>query len=216
MSNLKLIFTIIIVTLTMSYGIGQEYKLEEKSVTSISIIPEKSKSELFTSINKWISINYNSAKNVIQMNDKESGTIIIKGINKVVYENSMKSVFPNNKYIQDYTTTRFNHLIEINIKDNKYRIIYRITDIADDDAGYNYMVFRCISLNGTNERSISEYNEIVAENLKKGFVGKKKREKFKAANKLIFKEINTSLLENIKQTMKSIKQSVMITQEDDW
>ena len=59
---------------------AQEYKLEEKTVTGIFEIKEKTKAEIFASINKWVSINYNSAKNVVQMNDLESGTIIIKGI----------------------------------------------------------------------------------------------------------------------------------------
>lgn len=65
---------------------AQDWKVAEKSVTAIFNV-DKSKSDLFTSINKWISINYNSAQNVIQMNDAESGTIIIKGINEVIYSN---------------------------------------------------------------------------------------------------------------------------------
>ena len=216
MKNLKVIFTIFIVILTLSYCVGQEYELEEKAVTGIFEIPKKNKSELFTLINKWISINYNSAKNVIQMNDKESGTIIIKGINEVVYKNTMKTIYPNNRYMQDYSTTKFNHLIEINIKDNRYRVIYRITDIASEDTGFNIVIFKCISLNGTNEKSIIEYSEFFDEYLKKGMIGKKKREKFKSHTKPMFEELNASLLSDIKQTMKSIKQSVISESKDNW
>jgi len=38
------------------------------------------KDNIFALINQWIAIHYNSAKNVIQLNDKESGIIIVKGI----------------------------------------------------------------------------------------------------------------------------------------
>ena len=78
---------------------AQEYKLEKKTVTGIFEVKEIKKAEIFVAINKWVSINYNSAKNVVQMNDLESGTIIIKGINEVSYKNSMKELYPNNKYI---------------------------------------------------------------------------------------------------------------------
>ncbi len=216
MKNLKLILSILILTLTSYYCIGQEYESEEKSVTGIYEIPETNKSVLFASINKWISINYNSAKNVIQLNDKESGTIIIKGINEVIYKNTMKTLYPKNKYIQDYSTIKFNHLIEINIKDNKYRIIYRIIDIASEDTGSNNIVFKCVNLNGTKEESIIEYNQFIDNLLKKGLIGVKKREKFQSLTKPMFEELNTSLLNDIKQTMKSIKQSVFSKSKNDW
>lgn len=59
-----------------NFGYPQEFKYEEKLVTGIFEAQGKSKSEIFSAINKWISINYNSSKNVIQMNDMDSGTII--------------------------------------------------------------------------------------------------------------------------------------------
>ena len=154
MKNLKLLFGIIILTVTSFQTYAQEYELDEKTVTGIFEMEGKNKSAIFSAINKWISINYNSAKNVIQMNEKESGTIIIKGINQVVYKNTWKSLYPKNKYITEYSTTKFNHLIEINIKDNRYRVIYKITDIASEEAEFNDMFFKCISFNRINEKYI--------------------------------------------------------------
>lgn len=216
MQNLKSIFTILLITISSFYGIGQEYELGEKTVTGVFEIPEKNKSELFSSINKWVSINYNSAKNVIQMNDLESGTIIIKGINEIVYENTMKTLYPNNNYIPEYSTTKFNHLIEINIKENRYRIIYRIIDIASEDTGLDFMIIKCIDLNGTNDNAINEYNVFIDEYLRKGWIGAKKREEFQSKTKPMFNEINTQLLNDIKQTMKSIEQSVKPKLKDEW
>ena len=214
MRNNKLTVIILMFTLATYHCNGQEYELTEKSATGIFEINEKSKSELFTLITKWVTINYNSAKNVIQMNDKESGTIIIKGINEVVYKNTSKVIYPNNKYIQDHLTTKFNHLIQIDIKDNRYRISYRIIDIASEDLGFNSITLKCISLNGTNEQSITEYNKLTVEYLKKGLVGEKKREEFLSLTKPMFEEINANLLSDIKITMKSIEKSVL--SKDDW
>jgi hypothetical protein len=216
MKNMKLILGIIIMVMTSSISFGQDYELEEKTVIGIFEIEGKNKSELFSSINKWISINYNSAQNVIQMNDKEAGTIIIKGINEVVYKNTMKSIYPKNKYIPEYSTTKFNHLIEINIKDNRYRVVYKITDISDKDLGVNNILLKCINFNGENEQAILEYSKIFDENLKKGAIGKKKREQFMSSIKLMFEELNNNILIDIKSTIKSIEKSVESKKKDDW
>ncbi|MCM4158234.1 DUF4468 domain-containing protein [Gramella sp. AN32] len=216
MKKMNLIYGILLIILTSINGHAQEYELEEKIVTGIFEVKDQNQSELFSSINKWISINYNSSKNVIQLNDKESGTIIIKGINEVSYANNMKSLYPNNKYMTDNLTTQFNHLIEINIKDNKYRIIYRITDIASEDAGYNDIVFKNVGFTGVNTESLNFYNEIIDENLKKGMIGEKKREKFKSLTKPMFEELNNNLLKDVKATMRSIEQSVKSESKDEW
>jgi hypothetical protein len=216
LKNLNIIFTVLLITFTAYYSIGQEYELEEKTVTAVFEMPEKNKSELFSSINKWISINYNSSKNVIQMNDLESGTIIVKGINEVVYKNNMKTIYPNNKYISEYTTAKFNHLIEINIKENRYRIIYKIIDVTSADPGADFIIVKCINLNGSNESAIRDYNELLDESLKKALIGAKKREEFQSQSKPMFNEINTQLLNDIKQTMKSIEKSVKSKSKEEW
>lgn len=226
MKKLKLIFGILIGILISSYMNAQEYVLEEKVVTGIFEIKKKNKSELYSSINKWISINYNSAKNVIQMNDKESGTIIIKGINEVTYKNTMKILSPNNKLVMDFAKMKFNHLIEINIKDNRYRVIFRITDIINEVPGNilltskyygpNTLIFKGINFNGTNEESIRQYDEFMEKFLKSGFIGKKKRAAFKLLSKPMFEDLNTCIVNNIKLTLKSIEQSINEKAKDDW
>ena len=195
---------------------AQEYKLEDKTITGVFEVKEKSKAEIFASINKWVSINYNSAKNVVQMNDLESGTIIIKGINEVTYKNSMKELYPNKKYVEEYAKTKFNHLIEINIKDNKFRIIYKITDIAAEDVGYNTLTINCIVFNGINENAITEYNEKMDGLLKQGLIGKEKREKFKSITKPMFEGLSENLITDIKTTMQSIGKSISEATKDKW
>jgi len=216
MKNFKLLFGVIVLTMISFQSYSQEYELEEKTVSGIFNVEGTNKSEIFSSINKWISINYNSTKNVVQLNDKESGNIIIKGINEVKSKNTWKSLYPNKKYITEHVITKLNHLIEINIKDKKYRVIYKIIGTPVGDTGFNDLIFNCISFNGINEKYIDEYNEVMDTNLKKGLIGEKKREDFLSLTKPMFEEFNSNLLNDIKLTMKSIEQSVKSQKKEEW
>jgi hypothetical protein len=206
---------IIIAFLILSNTINaQEFKIEEKTITGTFENKEKSKSELFALINKWISINYNSSKSVIQMNDLESGTIIIKGINSVNFKNPGKVLNP--KIATEFSEMKFNHIIEINIKDNKFRIIYKLVDLATYDYGYNAMTLDCINLNGNRDLAVDKFLESMDVNLKKGMIGKDKRERYKLESKLSFDEINTNLINDMKITMSSIEKSISVTSKDGW
>jgi len=191
---------------------GQAYKIEEKSITGVFDVDGKSKAEIFSAINKWISINYNSAKNVIQLNDAEAGNIIIKGINEVTCKSVAKTLYPKNAYIPENTTTKFNHLIEINVKENKFRIIYRIIDSEGLDDNF----FNCIKLNGGNEANIITYNDEVEIGLKKGLIGQEKRELYKLKSTVMFEDIRFGLENSMKATMLSIEKSVKTATTDGW
>lgn len=152
---------------------AQEYKLEGKTITGTFDIEDKSKSEIFASINKWISINYNSAKNVVQMNDLKSGTIIIKGINEVKYKNPLKIIYPN--LAAEFTTIKFNHLIEVNVKDNKFRIIYKLIEIYMFDATVlNDSKMISVNLDGSRKSEVEEYMVLLEEGFKKHIKTKRK------------------------------------------
>jgi hypothetical protein len=223
MKNKNLIFGFILVLMTSLNCYSQEYSLEEKTITGVFDTEGKTKAEIFASINKWIALNYNSAQNVVQLNDKESGNIIVKGINEAVYKNVMKELYPKNKFMQEFSTTKFNHTVEINIKDNKYRIIYTLTDIITPEpvAGYNLesqynLVFDMIDFTGIKQDKIDNYNNYIEELWKTAMIGKKKREEFKLMTKPTFEEMNTGVIESIKSTMISIEKSVKSTKKDEW
>jgi len=92
----------------------------------------KSKDEIHSIINQWIAENYNSANNVIQMNDKEAGMFIVKGINSITYKNvSGKTMMPNNPYVTEYKTIDTKHTIKINIRDGKYKLKVDINEDYD-------------------------------------------------------------------------------------
>ena len=222
MRNLILIFTLSTMAITPLKSFSQEYEYEEKIITGIFEVEGKSESEIFSAINKWIALNYNSAQNVVQLNDKESGTIIVKGINEAVYKNAIKEMYPNNKYMQEYNTVKFNHTIEINCKDNRYRIIYHLTDILPEPVANTYLekqydvVFDMIDFTGLKQEKIDAYNEYLDELWKKAMVGKKNRAKFLALTKPTFEELNKGVKESVKMTMNSVENTVISTKKDDW
>jgi len=223
MKKTNLIFVFIIVLMTSLNHHSQEYKLKDKTIAGVFETEGKTKSEKFSSINKWIALNYNSAQNVVQLNDKESGNIIVKGINEAVYKNVMKELYPKNKYIQEFNTVKFNHTLEINVKDNKFRIIYTLTDIITPEpiAGYNLesqynMMFDMIDFTGLKQEKIDNYNNYIEKLWKKSMIRKKKRTKFKEMTKPTFEEMNKGVIESIKSTMFSVEKSVSSTKKDDW
>ena len=221
MKKSKLFFSAIIFLLTFGKSFSQEYQLQEKTVIAVFDTPGKTKSEIFSSVNRWISINYNSAQNVVQLNDKEAGNIIVKGVNEVVYKNLMKEFQPNNKYAQEYSTIKFNHTIEINIKDDKFRVIYTLTDIADKVQINGYgelytLLFDLIDLTGLKDEPVNRYNAYIVEKWNSPFISKKKTEKMLEMTRPVFEQVNKDITVDLKSTIESIYQSVNSTKNEDW
>ncbi|MBT6997699.1 MAG: DUF4468 domain-containing protein [Prolixibacteraceae bacterium] len=87
-------------------------------------IENKSKDDLFNKTIEWITLNYNSADDVIQLKDKELGKIIIKG-------NFSSSMYMKQGWI--------NHTLVLDFKDNKLR--YKYTDFSYYSTGSGEMPF---------------------------------------------------------------------------
>ncbi len=197
---------------------AQEFKAEGKTLTGIFEANGKSKSELFSLINKWIAINYNSSKNVIQMNDLESGTIIVKGINEVTYKNPNYVIY---KY-EEFITLNIYHLIEINIKDNKFRIIYTVTDLENkkDCRGGLCFIVRSLNVSHINltlieDSVVEKYNFNLINNFKGSWEPKEKKEKVILMTKPLLEEVNNQILNQAKEKMLLISSSI-INKQDGW
>ena len=193
---------------------AQEYKLEEKSVTGIFEANGKTKVELFSAINKWISDNYKSANSVIQLNDAEGGNIIIEGITEGKF--NLKPFWPKLKR-DKYEIVKFNHLIELNIVDNKLKMIYKITNLANlkhskaktecaNECDIN--ILNCINFNGVDDNSILAYNEFLESNYRMRSIEKIKIDKLL---KPMFEELNSNLISNIKVTMEGMAKATTAT-----
>jgi Domain of unknown function (DUF4468) with TBP-like fold len=212
-----LILLILLFAFNLSYA--QEFTIESKTIIGVFIAEGKTKSQIFSSINKWISLNYNSAQDVVQLNDKEAGNIIVKGINEAVYKNVIKKLYPKNKYILEYNTVKFNHTLEINIKDERYRVIYTLTNMINEYDGYDYfndLIFKMIDFDGIEQVNIDNYNAYIENLWKKSLIGKKKRANLQSMTPSVFEEMNKGVIASIKLTMLSIDKTVNSTKKDDW
>lgn len=209
---MKKIFLILLLTFTNINA--QEYKLTDKTIIGVFEVPNKSKAEIFSEITKWISINYNSSKNVIQLTDIQAGNIIIKGNNLVKTKNAFKKLYPNSA--PEFNLYELKHLIEINVKDNKYRITYSVIDIVSGvevNDGFN---MDCIKFNGVEQYNLEKYNDKMDRLLRNGLVGKKKRDDFKLESVFYMDEVNNNIVESAKEIMNSIQQALISTSDDGW
>ena len=66
------------------------------------------------------------------------------------------------------------------------------------------------------QKYIDEYNEEVIDGYLKGLIGEKKREDFKSLTKPMFENLSSSILNDVKLTMKSVEDSVKSEKKDGW
>ena len=181
---------------------------------------DKSKSEIYSSINKWVSVNYTSANDVIQMNDKEAGIMIVKGLNSLNFLNPTRVIYPKTKAIPLKNKLLLNHLLEIKVKENKYRLIYTITGIIEstplNSMHLNPNTLDCINLNKSTNESIAEFNNFWKEHFKNSLMGRKRRAKYLSLSKPTFNEINSRLALSFVSNFISIVESVNETSDNDW
>jgi len=130
------------------YAISQKTNVDEKSevpspfefrlVDSLSL----SRSDIYTRLRTFVAIAFNSAKNVIQMDDKESGKIICKGI-----------MNPILKYRLMGDTVKFKgnvkFTLQIDVKENKYRCIMNNFILESNDVEdirpYGSLIMKCLT-----------------------------------------------------------------------
>jgi hypothetical protein len=192
--------------------------IKEKKITATINSNGKSKSEIYSSINRWVSVNYNSANDVIQMNDKESGIMIIKGLSAVSYINPTRATYTKTKVFPIRNEMLLNHLLEIKVKENKYRLIYTISRIADGSPKNtmyaNPNTFDCINLKGATDESIVKFNYHWRKSFGKSI--SKKEAKYLSLSKPTFDEINSKMALSFVSNFISITKMVNETSDDDW
>lgn len=92
---------------------------KNNSLTMQEVIecPGKSKNDLYILLNYWFTQTFNDANSVIQLNDKEAGTIIGKGYVEGIAENTGT---------MSHFTVSISPIIKADIKDEKVRVTYTI------------------------------------------------------------------------------------------
>ncbi|MBE7400675.1 DUF4468 domain-containing protein [Bacteroides fragilis] len=96
------------------------YNLDKNDAITRTIIVDsvdKSKNETYVEINNWFIHSFNDGKSVIQLNDKDAGSVIGKGyISDISYN------------IVDGTTVNAWIILRVDIKNNKFRITTTIQE----------------------------------------------------------------------------------------
>jgi len=110
MKTIKLIVGLIVLTsLNLS---AQETLSFEKVIKTDSV----GKKIIFATINDWFATTYNSSNDVIQMNDKDAGILIGKGLFE--YNSNRHPFFSQYEYDGNIKYT-----IKIYVKDNRYKVV---------------------------------------------------------------------------------------------
>ncbi len=105
---MKNLLTLILLFPALCYCQNQDFKFIK--IDSVS----GSKSDLYSKSKIWIADNFRSTKDVLQMDDKDAGHIVVRTLFKTVAKGGF-----GNSIGYDYV----NFKISIDIKDGKYRIV---------------------------------------------------------------------------------------------
>lgn len=125
-----LLLSLLVLSGTFSYAQSAKQMLAEisghwelddnRNVTIVRIIeaPEFSKDEIFNRALNFFTYNYNSAKDIVQTQDKESGLVVGKG----VFPNIHKGVSFEITFVDTW------HVLRVDAKDGRARAIITLTD----------------------------------------------------------------------------------------
>jgi len=112
---------LIVFFLIISFNIFAQ-EISENQISQVFSVDGVDASELHSRINVAIANIFNSANDVIQLNDPKNKKFIIKGIASVPVENSYKAMYPKNPYIPSFYD--YDHPINLNMesRDGRYKV----------------------------------------------------------------------------------------------
>lgn len=192
----RLLFvSLLIMTIKLSFGqAGEIYELElpvnEQGLidyTDVIQVEDVTKDELYSRAREWFVTCYNSAEDVLQMDDKESGKLIGKAFKDIIIQSMGIPV-----KIKMYYT------ISIYLKDGRYK--YSISDI--EYQGY-------ADANIPNPPRVPAEGTII-------HMLYKKSGKPRAINKQYKEETIVSMNALILDLKQNMTESDLLNEEDDW
>jgi Domain of unknown function (DUF4468) with TBP-like fold len=144
-------FFLFLLSITFTPVFNQVIKLDSISgkyqSTGIVLVDSIKKDTLFLKTKEWIALNYKSANDVIQFEDKESSKIIIKGS------------FPTNLFLKEGW---LEHTLVLDFKDGKFKYLY--TDFSYYSSGSGTMNFENNNL-GFRKKIITETEENISSSI---------------------------------------------------
>lgn len=131
----KLILLLLIVP---AFSFAQD--LDTKSISKVFQVEGKSASELFSSINLAVANIFNSANNVVQLNDPETKKMVIKAQCEISIPSATKALIPKNPYAKKNETYRIDYTFNIAARDGRYRMELIYNDGQTYKESNQYMV----------------------------------------------------------------------------
>ncbi len=115
--------------------ISEEWKLENDAVVVQKVIevPGQTKDQLYNAVREFLVVNYNDANSVIQIDNKDDGIIVGKGI--------FGDIYCTEVFLGSAVKNSFWHIIKCEIKDEKLRVTitmnkYDMDTPASESGGY--------------------------------------------------------------------------------
>ena len=200
MNRLKLTLALLVLTLGMN--------AQKTQTTFIQEVEGKTKQEIFSSLNKWVALNYNSAMNVIQLSDANGGSIIVKGINTLILPNRVyKAMLPNNPSISDNVEAKLNHVLDFSVKEGRYRLSFSFSYGNGSSLGSHALL----------PLTEDEKKQRLDNPTKLPFTSKKKELVYEKLSLDMLEDERLSIIEFIEQTNKSVFNEVSSsTVTEDW
>ena len=213
----KLLLLLFIFSLT-SYS--QEISYEGNTAIVVFQLDSLSADEIHSRALSAIANIFNSANDVIQLNDKASKKIVVRGKASVEITNPIKSIYPKTKFIDNIRPIYFDTKVNIDSKDNRYRIEYEVMN-PEYQYGNDRVPFGFISFDFPNEKEKISYVEMMMGEKGLTLLGKKKLDIYKEALIKVPNEVTEILrlhsnlfLNSIQAEMLGLSKSS--TDGDDW
>jgi hypothetical protein len=124
---MKKLLLILLIAPIIGYG-QNEAKINNNTITLVVVKDGVNSSDLHSRLNYAVANIFNSANDVVQLNDLEGKRIVVKGLAKIDVPNATKAMYKKNKAVPNYI--EYDHDIALNIasKDGKYRLQLTYSD----------------------------------------------------------------------------------------
>lgn len=201
----KLVILLLFIPLV---SLGQDFKTQDKIMSVVFQVDSLSASEIHSRALNAIANIYNNANNVIQLNDTQANKIVVKGSSTMTITNPIKALYPKNKYIKETSELFYDHTINIDSKDNRYRIVYIVSNpeelFSTTRIDFASPIF---SFEEPKQDGITEYVDLKM-SAGTSLLGKKKKAIYKSALLKLPKEIVNTLINDTKSILLMINDGI--------
>ena len=213
---------IILSVLFINYSFSQD--LDTNSISKVFQVEGKNASELFSSINLAVANIFNSANDVVQLNDPETKKMVIKAQCDIIIPNATKPLMPKNPYLKKTESYRIDYTFNIASRDGRYRveIVYNEPQVYVTPSQYTpggWMDTQFQSIMNPSQEYINENVEVAKRTAKAAkYSAKKKKQAYIDGIPNIIQFFSDELVNYANGVFLSINGKVLNAdkKDDDW